>query len=131
MKLEVKHFFDAAHQLPDTEFLITKGCARLHGHTYKAIVSFEGKELQGGMLIDFKGIKNIIDELDHQFVNNIFKEKFNSLPSTSENITRFIHWSILTKYPLIENLCVSVCEGYKGEDRACYTTYEGQKNSAV
>ena len=33
-KLEVNRFFDAAHDLPDSENLITKQCTNLHGHTY-------------------------------------------------------------------------------------------------
>ena len=37
-KLSISIFFDAAHQLSDSEDLFTKRCASLHGHTYHAII---------------------------------------------------------------------------------------------
>lgn len=126
MKLEIKHYFDSAHQLPDTEFLKTKACARLHGHTYKTIITFEGEKLEGGMVVDFKIIKEIVDELDHQFINEVFSryELWKDISPSSENISKFIHWLIKNKLYFIKNLSVAVCEGYKGEERASYTIYE-------
>ena len=60
----VKHYFDAAHQLPDTEWLVTKACARLHGHTYAVEITAQTPELNGaGMVIDFKAIKEALEEL--------------------------------------------------------------------
>ena len=50
--LVVRHFIDASHKLPDTPSLISKGCARLHGHTYCFEVSAEGP-LKEGMVVDF------------------------------------------------------------------------------
>ncbi len=41
MKLSVKHYFDASHQLPDTKYLVTKACARLHGHTYAVKIDID------------------------------------------------------------------------------------------
>lgn len=137
MKLEIKHFFDAAHQLPDTEYLITKGCANLHGHTYYVIVNCEGKDLKGGMVIDFKAIKTLIDTFDHtailqdtnplvEFLSThrpeqkvvVLKE-----PPTSENISKEIHRMISEQYPFLDKVEVAVCEGYKGVDRANWTTF--------
>lgn len=129
MKLEIRHFFDSAHQLPDTEYLVTKACARLHGHTYAVIVTFENIDEAlnpGGMVVDFKGIKNIIDTLDHQFINDIFKKDkiWKDVPTTAENIARYLHRKIYDTYPDIQKISVSVCEGYKGADRANWVTYK-------
>ena len=128
MKLTIRHFFDAAHQLPDTEHLITKGCANLHGHTYAVKIEFDGdsKDLKGGMVVDFKGIKNIVDILDHRFINDVFMERNFPYIASSEYISRFIYEEILMKYPYLQNLVVSICEGYKGEERGSWTTYDGK-----
>jgi len=140
MKLQIRHFIDSGHILPDTEFLVSKGCARLHGHTYAVIVDLEASDhmIQGGMLIDFKAIKEVIDKLDHKTL--VYKEThqalYNSLlelnfeqvvnfpyiPS-SENITRFLAESIWAKWSFLEKVTVSVCEGYKGKERANWTTH--------
>lgn|SRR3990167_8931812 len=61
-KLVVQHYFDAAHQLTDSPDLVTKACARLHGHTYAVVVEAEAEQLNGaGMVIDFKAIKETIE----------------------------------------------------------------------
>lgn len=125
MNIEIRHFFDAAHQLPDSEYLITKACARLHGHTYAVIVeaSCEPWDIKGGMIVDFKGIKNIIDELDHQFINDIFKKSksWKDKETTSENIGLYLKERITKEYKYLTNLGVSICEGYKGPERANWT----------
>lgn len=140
MKIEVRHFFDAAHQLPDSEFLVTKDCSNLHGHTYAVIVEFEGTNESGGMVVDFKAIKNIIDKLDHttllqkgnKFINLIHQDfidkkqtkdvlVFDEEP-TSENIAYHIKEEIGKAYPGLQNIKVAVCEGYKGSERANWTT---------
>ena len=136
----IKHFFDAQHQLPDTEYLVTKGCHHYHGHTYKVEVEFESDVLRGGMVVDFKGIKQLIDRLDHTAIyergNPMIKfiedQKTGqevvvlNEPATSENIARYISELIENEYSSfgLKNLVVKVCEGYKGEERANWTTYE-------
>lgn len=138
MKIEVKHFFDAQHQLPNTEWLVTKACHHYHGHTYKVEVFAESEDLRGGMVVDFKGIKNIIDSLDHTAIyeqGNPMIEFIQSLgtgqevvvlsaPATSENIAKHLHSLIKQNYPFLNNIVVKVCEGYKGEEKANWTTYE-------
>lgn len=137
MRLEIKDFFEAQHQLPDTEFLVTKACNNYHGHTYFVKVSFKGDELKGGMIVDFKGIKQIIAQLDHTAIYEAGNPMIIAIkqlkpeqevivlndPPSSENISKFIYESILKKYN-VQNLSVSLCEGYKGEEKACWTTYE-------
>lgn len=142
MELTVKHFIDAGHILPDTEHLLSKGCSRLHGHTYAFIVKFQGKELQGGMLLDFKKIKEVIDRLDHRTLINRETHpglhdalcnnpdqlvSFPYIPS-SENISQYVAEQLLKEFPQIGAFEVSVCEGYKGEERANWTTVKLYRN---
>jgi 6-pyruvoyltetrahydropterin/6-carboxytetrahydropterin synthase len=69
--------FDAAHMLAGHDGL----CKNVHGHTYKVLVTLTGDKLleEGssgeGMLVDFKEMKNLLNEgifeqLDHAFVFN-------------------------------------------------------------
>ena len=82
--------FGAAHQLRNY-----KGkCENLHGHNWKIEVYVKGEELdKDGLLVDFKDIKNktkdIIEELDHKFLNDL--EPFREINPSSENIARFIY----------------------------------------
>lgn len=139
MRIKISDFFEAQHQLPDTEYLITKACNNYHGHTYKCEVNFEGSKLRGGMVVDFRAIKNLIAKLDHTAIY----EKGNLMidfikltkpsqevivldePPTSENIAKYLCnliWKVYGHYG-ITDLEVRICEGYKGEERACWTTY--------
>ncbi|MCE1189901.1 MAG: 6-carboxytetrahydropterin synthase [Ignavibacteria bacterium] len=68
MKIAKEFTWEMGHRLP-----FHKGkCTNLHGHSYKAVVGFEGSLDDNGMLIDFYDIKQImapiIEELDHAFV---------------------------------------------------------------
>jgi 6-pyruvoyltetrahydropterin/6-carboxytetrahydropterin synthase len=124
-EIEVKRFIDAAHQLPDSKDLITKKCANLHGHTYYIKVLISGVNDSSGMVIDFSGIKNIIDELDHKYINDIFKASmvWEKEPTTAENIAKFICLKINAIYTHIRVEKVMVCEGYKGESSNWVTYY--------
>lgn len=120
MELKVIHFFDASHQLPDSEHLITKACARLHGHTYKVIVEVKGENNRKGMVVDFKGIKNIIDLFDHRHVNDVLIELgHNGIEATAENMA-YVIYELITDQLKVDVKSVAICEGYKGEDRASY-----------
>lgn len=122
--LEVRHFFDAAHQLTDSDDLVTKQCAQLHGHTYAVIVEAQAGELnRAGMVIDFKAIKSVIDVFDHRFINDVLKElHYAPLQPTAENIAQVLY-ELLTDNLKINVKKVSVCEGYKGAERASWATY--------
>ena len=124
-KLEIKRFFDAAHRLNDGPDLVTKACARLHGHSYLCAVTFQSNKAdRNGMVVDFKAIKNIIDIFDHQFVNEIFLQNNIHEEATAENIAKFIWDKISIQYPDLESLKVSICEGYKGPDNSSWASYE-------
>jgi 6-pyruvoyltetrahydropterin/6-carboxytetrahydropterin synthase len=125
MKILLKHFFDASHQLPDTEHLVTKACARLHGHTYAVKVEIEGEANKAGMIVDFGAIKNVINKLDHQHINDIFKATNLPIEATAENIAKFISLEIRKDLNLWAD--VYICEGYKGEDRASWVYFSPKK----
>ncbi len=65
--------FEAAHRLPK----MPEGhkCGRLHGHSYKVTVVIRGNLKADGLVMDFGEIKDIakpvVEELDHQFLNEI------------------------------------------------------------
>ena len=67
--------FDAAHQLPSH----CGKCARLHGHTYRVVVTLFGEMIDAmgdsseGMVVDFADLKEafnekIMDICDHRFL---------------------------------------------------------------
>ncbi len=66
MKIQTEKTFSAAH------FVQTAGCDspcfHLHGHDFRAIISVEGKVKKDGMVVDFRKIKNVINELDHKIL---------------------------------------------------------------
>lgn len=122
--LKITRFIEAAHKLPDSESLLTKQCANLHGHTYHIIVRLNRAiNARNGMVVDFKGIKNIIDTFDHRFINDEFQKLGFDIPSTAENLAQVIYDLIVETYSDLYIVSVSVCEGYKGEDNSSYVTY--------
>jgi len=91
--LRLRHHFDAAHLLEKY-----KGdCGRLHGHRWTITVFAKGIVKSDGMLIDFTTIKNEINKLDHQFLNDMLK--FNP---TAENIAIHLLAKFETTYPEID-----------------------------
>lgn len=87
----VKEFtFDAAHQLPN----YNGKCSNLHGHTYKLQVGITGKVIDG-MVFDFAELKNfvkddIIEFLDHKYLNELSQDKFPHRNPTAENMVMWI-----------------------------------------
>lgn len=125
MKLLIQHYFDAAHQLPDTPYLVTKACARLHGHTYAVKVEIESEELKGGMVVDFKAVKSLIDVLDHEYINEVFERLEVKDEPSAENIAKFIANQIKDKLGFSST--IHICEGYKGHERASWAIYSNIK----
>lgn len=86
--------FDAAHFIPGHQ----GKCKNVHGHTWKGDVSLVTGELdEMGMVIDFAEVKKvlakILDQIDHQFLNNHFKNP------TCELIAQWIHDEIKNGLP--------------------------------
>lgn len=73
MKLSCEFHYDSAHRLPE----VPEGhkCGRLHGHTYRLIVTIEGPVREDGFVIDFATVKTIINplikQLDHCLLNDV------------------------------------------------------------
>ena len=94
--------FDAAHQLPDEDCY--GKCRHLHGHTYKLIVKIEGVVRDKGWVMNFKDLKEIVNEfviekLDHANINDYVEI------STAENILLWIRKQIEDKlYPKLTSL---------------------------
>ena len=71
-EVAVEQGFASAHALRNY-----KGrCENVHGHNWKVQVVIEGEKLdETGMLVDFLDVKrlmgDIVDRLDHQFLNEI------------------------------------------------------------
>ena len=81
--------FSAAHLLAE----IGGKCEELHGHNFKVEVTVGAESLnEEGILIDFrivkKWLKDILDRLDHQHLNEL--PFFQGTNPSSENIARFI-----------------------------------------
>ncbi len=117
MKVSKEFHWEMAHRLP----FHSGRCRNLHGHSYKALIQFEGELNKNGMLIDFYDIFNIvnpiIDELDHSIIcdkNDIelvdIAKKINERvvimdkPTTAENISIYIAEKIKSSNSIPNNL---------------------------
>ncbi len=79
--LELDMDFDSAHYLPG----YVGKCANKHGHCWRIVIGVSTVELDDqSMVVDFKSIKDEVNKLDHQLLN-----EFISMP-TAENIAAYI-----------------------------------------
>jgi 6-pyruvoyltetrahydropterin/6-carboxytetrahydropterin synthase len=132
-ELAIPVFFDAAHQLPDSVDLVSKKCARLHGHTYHALIGVAAADnSRHGMTIDFKELKDAVDQrLDHRYVNEVFDDHYgaNAKEATAENIALFIvelvSGALHARKVPCSSITVALAEGYKGPDNTVYVTVRG------
>ena len=120
-ELKITSQFAAAHQLRALE----GGCEHLHGHNWKVEVTVVGPRLgDDGLLVDFRVIKNqtkeIIDGLDHKFLNEI--DAFKSAEPSSENIARHI-FEALSNGLNVEGVRVSKVTAWES-DSACASYME-------
>jgi len=58
----------------------------MHGHNWRTIITIKTQELANGMVVDFKKVKEIINQLDHKNLNNIL-----DFEPTAENLSRFLY----------------------------------------
>ena len=110
--------FDSAHRLPNLP--PEHKCTRLHGHTYRVVVTVTGPvDPELGWVMDFGDIKDawrpIDAELDHHYLNDI-----DGLENpTSENLAVWIWDRLLPTLPQLSSIeiretCTSGCI-YTGE----------------
>lgn len=92
--------FEASHRLPYYE----GACHNLHGHSYKLEVTIGGNvnsdpsNPKCGMIMDFKDLKKIVDEVavdryDHSYLNEFFPNP------TAEIMVKKISLDIMEKLP--------------------------------
>lgn len=115
----VKDTFSAAHRIEDYD----GKCEELHGHNFLVEVLFTGDSVgRGGMLVDFtilkNYLKNILDTLDHKYINKIpfFRER----ASSSEYLAVYI-FNELKK--LIKEKEVTMKEVRVWESEKTYAAY--------
>lgn len=120
-ELTITSDFAAAHNLRQYE----GECENLHGHNWKVEVTVESKGLNKiGLAIDFKILKkilkDILDKLDHKYLNKI--PPFNKENPSSENLARYIFKQFKTalKNKGVKPAKVKVWES----DNACAAYYE-------
>jgi len=98
MEIQVNHSFEAAHRLPGH----TGKCERLHGHSYRVRVMLKGLVREDGMVIDFGHVKDVLDQLDHRYLNDFMENP------TAEHTAQWL----LERIPLAT--AVHVWEGLGG-----------------
>jgi 6-pyruvoyltetrahydropterin/6-carboxytetrahydropterin synthase len=81
--------FAAAHRLNNFQ----GKCESLHGHNWKVEVFLEGDSLDAtGLLMDFGELKArtkaLLDEIDHQYLNEL--PPFKDQNPSSENLARYL-----------------------------------------
>ena len=101
--------FEASHHLPH----YVGACHNLHGHSYKLEVTVGGEVNRDpsnpkcGMIIDFKDLKKIVNEVavdkyDHSYLNDFFENP------TAEIMVNQIALDIIGKLPV--GLCLVSCK---------------------
>lgn len=118
MRLKQEVRFEAAHLLPRAP----EGhkCRRLHGHSYRVVVTVEGEvDGEAGWFLDYGEIKKALDpihrELDHRYLNDI--EGLEN--PTSEILCGWIWKRLKPKLPslarvAVHETCEASCE-YSGD----------------
>ncbi|MBM7776550.1 6-pyruvoyltetrahydropterin/6-carboxytetrahydropterin synthase [Actinokineospora baliensis] len=108
--------FEAAHRLPN----VPEGhkCARLHGHSYRVVVTVSGPvDPTAGWVMDFgdlkAAVKPVVAELDHYYLNEIPGLE----NPTSEVLAEWLWTRLASDLPLSEitvrETCTSGCT-YRG-----------------
>jgi 6-pyruvoyltetrahydropterin/6-carboxytetrahydropterin synthase len=97
-RLKIIDSFSAGHQLK----CYRGKCERVHGHNFRVEVIVEGNTLdRAGLLMDFKDLKKrlaaILDELDHQMLNQL--PPFKKTNPSSENLAAHIFRDLAARLP--------------------------------
>jgi 6-pyruvoyltetrahydropterin/6-carboxytetrahydropterin synthase len=104
-ELSQRFYFEAAHTLHRS--IETEGSLRIHGHTYEAEVTLQGRpDPTTGMLVDLAHLRSEIarvrEMLDHRFLDEV--------PGlgrpTLENLCAFIRNQLLQTLPNLSSIAV-------------------------
>lgn len=95
-ELMVESKFSAAHQLRGYQ----GQCEKLHGHNWRVTIAVTAERLdEQGLAIDFhqlkKALREILDQLEHTFLNDIFP--FTQINPSSENLAKWIYDNMMKK----------------------------------
>lgn len=61
-------------------------CSNIHGHNWVVTIYCKSEILdKNGMIVDFTSIKNIVNQLDHQDINNVV-----GMNPTAENLAKWL-----------------------------------------
>ena len=95
-ELMIESKFAAAHQLRGYE----GKCERLHGHNWRVTIAVTAERLnEQGLAIDFldlkKSLREVHDQLEHTFLNDIFP--FTQINPSSENLAKWIYDTMAKK----------------------------------
>ena len=120
-EVTIKKSFSAAHVLKE----IGGKCEDLHGHNFLVEVTVAGNVLnEEDLLIDFRDLKKwineILDHLDHKYMNEI--EVFKDVNPSSERIARYIYERLMKKFQTL-NLVLTVSRVTVWESDNARVTY--------
>jgi 6-pyruvoyltetrahydropterin/6-carboxytetrahydropterin synthase len=96
----VEDEFDAAHFLANYQ----GRCETLHGHTWRVQAVFQARAVEpnSGLAVDFQELKtvlkNILDRLDHSFLNE--NKLLKGLNPSCENLARLVYELVKKEFPL-------------------------------
>lgn len=116
-------------------------CRRLHGHNLRIIVEIEGKVKLDGMIVDFRHIKEIINELDHKTLipqelatwdgNDILIETEYNRYVIPKSDCAILYITTVTAENLAKYLVYRIDEIIDNNDSVTVTVYESDKSYAM
>jgi 6-pyruvoyl-tetrahydropterin synthase len=138
MKIKTEKTIAIAHLVQSADE--RSPCRRLHGHNIRIIVEIEGKPKKDGMVVDFRHVKGIINDLDHltllprdivtlfegSYVIDVGYARF-SLPM---NMCYILPVPAVTAEHLAEFLCGKISVLLDDEESVKVTVYESSKSCA-
>jgi len=119
-EVSIRKSFSAAHTLD-----IGGKCEDLHGHNFTVDITVSSQNLDSeGLVIDFRILKewadDILDELDHTYLNNL--SHFKDINPSSESVARFIFDRTVEK---VRDKNITVSKVTVWESNTAWATYRG------
>lgn len=106
IEIQTERIFSSAHFVQTTEY--DSPCFRLHGHDFRAVIKVEGEVKKDGMVVDFRNIKNIVDELDHKI---LIPDLNKAIITTIRNDKEYLEISFHNKFYIFPKSDVFILEG--------------------
>ena len=122
-EVSIRKSFSAAHTLD-----IGGKCEDLHGHNFTVDITVSSQNLDSeGLVIDFRILKewadDILDELDHTYLNDLFH--FKDINPSSESVARFIFDRTVEK---VRDKNITVSKVTVWESNTAWATYRGAES---